>query len=134
MTQPIPRVAVLIDTSGSMSDGMLTQSVAEVHGVLKQIGNAAEVMVASCDAAVHKIQKVWSSKEVQLYGGGGTDIGVGIATIDAAKPKVDLLIIVTDCHTPWPEVKPKATYSLIINVGTGAPPSWGKTIKIEAEG
>ena len=44
------------------------------------------------------------SAQLELYGGGGTDIGVGLRSfIDRKHGPIDLLVIVTDCETPWPQ-------------------------------
>jgi hypothetical protein len=60
-----------------------------------------------------------------LYGGGGTDISVGIqAFIDRKIDAIDLLVIVTDCHTPWPARRPPFPV-ITIRVGDGVPPPWG---------
>ena len=76
--QPRPRPGFLIDTSSSMQNAQLARAVAELGGLTRQLGYAAEVVVACCDAAVHDVRKVFSAAQVQLYGGGGTDIGVGL--------------------------------------------------------
>ena len=41
LRRPIPSVAVVVDTSGSMSDTMLAQALAEVSGILKGLGRAS---------------------------------------------------------------------------------------------
>jgi len=46
-----PRVAMVLDTSGSMSDSMLGQSLAEVGGVLRSLGNRRRnLKIVCCDA------------------------------------------------------------------------------------
>jgi hypothetical protein len=83
------------------------------------------VVVACCDAAVRDVRKVFSATQVELYGGGGTDIGAGLRAFIARKSApIDLLVIVSDCHTPWPaEVPPFPV--ITIRVGDGALPPWG---------
>ena len=101
--QPKPRPGFLIDTSSSMEDTQLARAIAELGGLTRQLGYGADVVVACCDAAVQNVRKVFSAAEVELYGGGGTDIGVGIqAFIERRNDPIDLLVIVTDCRTPWP--------------------------------
>ena len=123
--QPRPRPGFLIDTSASMEDSQLARAVTELGALTRQLGYGADVVVASCDAAVHNVRKVFSSTPVELYGGGGTDIGVGIqAFIDRKLEPIDLLVIVTDCRTPWPAQTPPFPV-ITIRVGDGAPPPWG---------
>ena len=134
--QPRPRPGFLIDTSGSMQNAQLARAVAELGGLTRQLGYATEVVVACCDAAVHDVRKVFSGTQVRLYGGGGTDVGAGLQWfIDRKSALIDLLIVVTDCQTPWPpEVPPFPV--ITIRVGEGEPPPWGnrgsnKVITIE---
>jgi predicted metal-dependent peptidase len=123
--QPRPRPGFLIDTSSSMEDSQLTRAVSELGGLTRQLGYGAEVIVACCDAAVHNVRKVFSGAQVDLYGGGGTDIGVGIrAFIDRKSAPIDLLVIVSDCRTPWPQEAPPFPV-VTVRVGDGTPPPWG---------
>ena len=86
-----------------MEDTQLARAVAELGGLTRQLGYGAEVVVACCDAAVHGVKKVFTAAQVELYGGGGTDIGVGLrAFIERKSAPIDLLVIVSDCQTPWP--------------------------------
>jgi len=125
--QPRPRPGFLIDTSSSMEDTQLARAVAELGGLTRQLGYGTEVVVACCDAAVHDVKKVFTAAQLQLYGGGGTDIGVGLRWfMDRKSGPIDLLVIVTDCQTPWPEETPPFPV-ITIRVGDGAPPSWGST-------
>ena len=123
--QPRPRPGFLIDTSASMEDTQLARAVAELGGLTRQLGYAAEVIVACCDVIVHDVRKVFTSTPVELYGGGGTDIGAGIRWfVDRKAPAIDLLVIVTDCHTPWPDAAPPFPV-ITIRVGDGVAPPWG---------
>jgi predicted metal-dependent peptidase len=123
--QPRPRPGFLIDTSASMEDPQLARAVAELGGLTRQLGYATEVLVACCDAAVHDARKAFSSAQLQLYGGGGTDIGVGLQWfIDRKNDPIDLLVVVTDCHTSWPRDAPPFPV-ITIRVGDGPPPPWG---------
>jgi predicted metal-dependent peptidase len=123
--QPRPRPGFLIDTSSSMQDTQLARAVAELGGLTRQLGYSTEVVVACCDAAVHDVKKVFNSAQLQLYGGGGTDIGAGLRWFtDRKSGPIDLLVIVTDCLTPWPEETPPFPV-ITIRVGDGAPPPWG---------
>jgi predicted metal-dependent peptidase len=125
--QPRPRPGFLIDTSSSMQDTQLARAVAELGGLTRQLGYSTEVVVACCDAAVHSVRRVFTSAQLELYGGGGTDIGAGLRWfIDRKSGPIDLLVIVTDCQTPWPEETPPFPV-ITIRVGDGAPPPWGDT-------
>jgi predicted metal-dependent peptidase len=123
--QPRPRPGFLIDTSGSMGDTQLARAVSELGGLTRQLGYGADVVVACCDAAVHEARKAFRSTQIELYGGGGTDIGVGLrAFIERKVAPIDLLVIVSDCRTPWPKEVPPFPV-ITIRVGDGSPPPWG---------
>jgi predicted metal-dependent peptidase len=123
--QPRPRPGFLIDTSSSMEDSQLARALAELGGLMRQLGYGADVVVASCDAAVRDVRQMFSASHVELYGGGGTDLAVGMrAFIERKRDPVDLLVIVSDCHTKWPADAPPFPV-ITIRVGDGAPPPWG---------
>jgi predicted metal-dependent peptidase len=121
--QPRPRPGFLIDTSGSMQDTQLARAVAELAGLTRQLGYGTDVVVACCDAVVHEVKKAFSPAHLEMIGGGGTDIGAGIQWfVDNAS--IDLLVIVSDCHTPWPIEGPPFPV-ITIRVGNGAAAPWG---------
>jgi predicted metal-dependent peptidase len=124
--QPRPRPGFLIDTSRSMEDSKLSRAISELAGLTRQLGYGAEVVVACCDSTVHDVRRVFRAAQVELYGGGGTDIGAGIrAFVDRAYDPIDLLVIVTDCQTPWPPKAPPFPV-VTIRLGEGTPPPWGR--------
>jgi predicted metal-dependent peptidase len=124
--QPRPRPGFLIDTSASMQETQLARAVAELGGLTRQLGYGQDVIVACCDVVVHDVRKVFSAAQLELYGGGGTDIGAGIRWFtDSCRPPVDLLVVVSDCQTAWPEQSPPFPV-ITIRVGDGASPPWAE--------
>ena len=121
--QPRPRPGFLIDTSGSMQDTQLARAVAELAGLTRQLGYGTDVIVACCDVVVHDVRRMFSAAQLEMIGGGGTNIGVGIQWF-VDNGAVDLLVIVSDCETPWPAERPPFPV-ITIRVGDGAPPPWG---------
>ena len=123
--QPRPRPGFLIDTSSSMENTQLSRAMTELGALTRQLGYASEVIVACCDAAVHGVRKVFNPSQLQLLGGGGTDIAKGLQWfVDRKSGPIDLLIIVTDCQTEWPADAPPFPV-VTIRVGDGLPPPWG---------
>ncbi|HET9268186.1 MAG TPA: VWA-like domain-containing protein, partial [Vicinamibacterales bacterium] len=123
--QPRPRPGFLIDTSGSMDNTQLARALAELGGLMRQLGYGADVVVSCCDAAVHSVKKVFTAAQVELFGGGGTDMVAGLQSfVERTAAPIDVLIIVTDCLTPWPEAAPPFPV-VTIRVGEGTPPPWG---------
>lgn len=132
LRQPVPRVTIVVDTSGSMADHQLAAALAEVGGVLRAVGiGGNRTTVLSCDAAVHVARRVTTLGEVVLAGGGGTDMRVGIsAALDTPSPP-DIVIVLTDGYTPWPASQSGRTRIVAGLLGDGpTPPSWITTIAI----
>lgn len=93
---PIPNVAVIVDTSGSMGSAELVAAVSETAGVIKAVG--AEVRFLACDSKVHELRKVrtWKDAVAALKGGGGTDMRPAFAALGTGKDKPDIVIVCTD--------------------------------------
>jgi predicted metal-dependent peptidase len=100
---PLPEVAVVVDTSGSMGDADLTRAMSEVAGILRASGR--EATLYSVDSAASAPIKVRSIADVRLMGGGGTDMRVGIKAAFAAKSKPSTVIVITDGDTEWPSTR-----------------------------
>lgn len=103
--QPVPRVVVVIDTSGSVSDTDLAAALGEVTGVLRAVGLRGDrVTVLCCDAGAYAARHVSAAGQVELYGGGGTDLRAGLSA--AARYRPDSTVVLTDGQTPWPDAAP----------------------------
>ena len=133
LRRPVPEVAVVCDTSGSMTEDLLAAALAEVEGLLRALGMARQVRVLACDTAVSPAQRVSSARQVQLVGGGGTDMGTGIAAAAALRPRPAVTVVLTDGYTPWPSQAPKGTRVVIGLLGPGAPdaPSWARAVRVQ---
>jgi predicted metal-dependent peptidase len=103
LRRPVPRVGIVVDTSGSVDDGLLAQALGEIDGVLSALGVAdPQVTVLAVDAAVHAVTTVRRADAANLAGGGGTDMALGIQAAQELRPRVDVIIVLTDGHTGWP--------------------------------
>ncbi|WP_380156476.1 VWA-like domain-containing protein [Kineococcus sp. R86509] len=106
MRQPRPpRVAEVVDTSGSISDEMLSRVHAETEAIVKR-SRGEGVTVIACDAAASRPRTVRTMSDVTMLGGGGTDMRVGLQVAAQVRPRFDLVITMTDGDTPWPEAPP----------------------------
>lgn len=66
MKRSVPEVAVVVDTSGSMNETLLSRALSEVDGLLRSLGLAQRRLpVLLCDAAVHAVQKVTSARQIR---------------------------------------------------------------------
>ncbi|MER8035073.1 vWA domain-containing protein [Streptomyces hydrogenans] len=102
-----PHIAVVIDTSGSVSDTELGSALLEVAALTRAVGGRRDlVSVIACDAAAHSAQRLCAGAAIPLLGGGGTDLRAGFARALRLAPRPDVLVVFTDGQTPWPESAP----------------------------
>lgn len=130
LRRPVPTIAVVVDTSGSVSDRMLSQALAEIDGALSSAGaRRGDVTVLSCDAEVHAQQRVRSASQVRLPGGGGTDMRIGIEAALRLRPRPDAVIVLTDGETPWPDEPPRTALVVGLLSRTRSPvPPWARVV------
>jgi predicted metal-dependent peptidase len=128
----VPELAVVCDTSGSMSDELLAMALAEVEGLLRALGMARQLRVLACDAAAGPARRVSSARQVELTGGGGTNMGAGIAASYALRPRPAVTVVLTDGYTPWPELPPKGMRVVAGLLGQDAPeaPGWARSVRV----
>lgn len=99
-------VAVVVDTSGSMRPSDLNTCLGELLGLARATGgDGAALTVITCDAAVtgmHKVRTLSSIRQLELMGGGGTDMVAGITACAALRPAPEVVVVMTDGDTLWP--------------------------------
>lgn len=128
---PQPRLALVVDTSGSMGDRELAQALAEIQGVIQAAG--APVDVASGDVGIQSFQRgVFQASRVQLKGGGGTDMGLALEQLKETRNRYDLVVVLTDGWSPWPERNPLDCPVLVVSTDKQGP-DWAETILIREE-
>ncbi|MFF8607079.1 VWA-like domain-containing protein [Streptomyces sp. NPDC015346] len=102
-----PRVSVVIDTSGSVSDTELGSALLEVAAISRAVGGRRDlVTVLPCDAAAHVVHPLCRAEGIPLVGGGGTDLRKGFAKALRARPRPDVIVVLTDGQTRWPATRP----------------------------
>lgn len=112
-----PSIAIVVDTSGSVGEAEITELLSEVEGIARTNGIASGISIIPCDVEVGEIQKLRSLTgiaEIKLTGGGGTDMGNGIAAASRLKPIPKVVIVLTDGYTPWPDSIDPRIESLIV--------------------
>lgn len=124
------RVAVIIDTSGSMSDTMLSRCRTEVTQMIASVvtnGREPAVHVYTCDTRVTEAQKVWTGADVQMIGGGGTDLTIAFdraaADMESGDFEFDIVVAMTDGYTPWP-AEPFRIPVITLLLSEGTHPAW----------
>jgi predicted metal-dependent peptidase len=137
LRRPIPDVAIVCDTSGSMHERLLARALTEIEAVLTKAGlRQAQVRVLAVDTDVHVVRRVSRAAQVQLAGGGGTDMGAGIESAAQLRPRPSVVIVRTDGYTPWPDQPPRGIRVIVGLLTEGVrphgwtPPEWARTVVI----
>ncbi|MFF8267198.1 VWA-like domain-containing protein [Streptomyces sp. NPDC016562] len=141
-----PRVAVVIDTSGSVSDSELGSALHEVAAIARAVGGRRDlVSVLPCDASAQVVHPLCRAEGIPLIGGGGTDLRAGFARALRTRPGPDVVVVLTDGQTPWPEARPscRTVVGLFPRQHMGgswdeddpdyvppAPPAWARVVEI----
>lgn len=141
LERPVPEIAVLCDTSGSMGSGELATVLAEVEGLLRGVGvGRSRLRVVAVDTAVHTTRAVTKADQVELVGGGGTDMGAGIEAVSRLRPRPSVLVVLTDGMTPWPAEPPKGMEVVVGLIGgedgsrggqVWATPAWARVVHVD---
>ena len=133
MRRPSPEVAVVCDTSASITDELLGHALAEVDGVLEAVG-LRSVRVVVCDATVHAVERIARAGQLagHLLGGGGTDMTAGLAAAVEQQPRPQVVVVLTDGYTPWPDRAPAGVRVVVALLGEhpGAAPGWATVVQV----
>jgi len=114
----VPRISIVVDTSGSVDDELLAQALGEVDGAIAALGlPGSHVSMYSVDAAVHVAQRVRRARDAHLVGAGGTDLRVGLKAVVDERPRPDVVIVFTDGGTPWPQTPPPGAAVIVAVLG-----------------
>ncbi|MEU8263168.1 VWA-like domain-containing protein [Micromonospora sp. NPDC048999] len=138
-----PRVCVIIDTSGSVSDAELGSALLEVAAISRAVGGRRDlVTVLPCDAAAQVVRPLCRAEDIPLIGGGGTDLRAGFARALRDRPRPDVIVVLTDGQTPWPTSRPPARTVVGLFPQPGrcdendpryvpdSPPGWARVVTI----
>jgi predicted metal-dependent peptidase len=118
-----PRILAAIDTSGSITDALLTQ----IAGELAVVGASRDVVIVECDA---KIQRVYAFRGElhDVRGRGGTDLRPPFERAMLARIRPDLVVYFTDGEGPAPIKGPRMPVLWCLTPGARAPAPWGQKV------
>ena len=133
------KILFMIDTSGSMSDEMITEAYSEVKGAIDQFDGKLSGWLGFFDAAVIKPEPFTDEDEFKIIspiGGGGTSFHIIFKYVfeHMADDLPVSIIILTDGYAPFPEESCAHGIPVlwIINNEDITPP-WGKTTRIKSD-
>ena len=136
-----PTLAVIVDTSGSISDDMNVAFVSEVAGLGRQFNlHPSKIDVIACDTKAHPpVSAQHLIRGAPLRGGGGTDLRNGLAAVEELAVAPDVVIVFTDGLTRWP-TEPGAVPVVVAlrrparGPGPKDPPEWMTVVDIPSDG
>ncbi len=103
------RIVVAVDTSGSITQEVFDQFIAEAGAILDEI-RPKELYLMQCDYAVHEVRECTSSEDLKGtvgYGGGGTSFVPVFDKIDNMfGGDIDYLVYLTDMYGLFPDDRP----------------------------
>lgn len=134
--KPIPRVTLIVDTSGSMEQSDLALALGVIGNALRSLPDPRGLRVIAGDTAVACAKNVFRPEQIELKGGGGTDMAALIVAAAQERPAPKAILVVTDGYTGWPRepVAPKVVACLTRNPRyCEQPPKWIDTIVLNPE-
>lgn len=134
ISETLSSIAIVIDTSGSVDAELVSIFMSEVVGVCAM--TSPEVAhVICCDAEVqsHDVYDRDTQQQLaqvrSLKGGGGTDMCKALEYIEAQKIDPEVVIVLTDGYTPFPNALTRPTLWAITTPHITAPA--GVTIHVK---
>ncbi len=125
-------LAVVLDTSGSISDREINEFVSEISAIKSLL--RARITLMACDAQLAAgcpwVFEPWEDLEFpeHVTGGGGTSFVEPFKTIERADQQPDLVVYFTDARGDFPPNPP--TSPVIWLVKGNAPVPWGQRIQL----
>lgn len=125
----LPQIAVLLDTSGSISKEELTLAVAEINGICQDLD--VEVRVLVIDAKIHYDITLKDIDELKIRGNGGSDFEPAFERLES-EGFTGVVVAITDGQIKVPQTKPECireTLWLIGNINDPPTKTWGEVVR-----
>ncbi len=132
----VKNILFMVDTSGSMSDDMVTAAYSEIKGAIDQFNGRLKGWLGFFDAAIIEpkpFDDEHSFRMIKPAGGGGTDFQIIFEYVSAymSEEPPASIIILTDGYAPFPkeELSMNIPVLWLLNNENVNPP-WGKVARI----
>lgn len=132
-------ILFMVDTSGSISDKMMSDAYAEICGAIQQFSGKLSGKLGFFDAKVYEpvpFENVEDVKSIRPRGGGGTDFDVIFKYVKEhmeEEPPVSIVIL-TDGYAPYPEESAAMGIPVlwVINhLSKEVTPPWGRVAEMD---
>ncbi len=122
------KLAVVIDTSGSMSVDAIGAFLGELEAIKRAHPNVTGWVIYA-DATVQAEHPLERVAPPSVIGGGGTSFASAFAALERRRFAPDVLIYFTDGDAPYPK-PPNYPVIWALPEGSSASPPWGKVVRI----
>jgi len=97
-------LVIIMDISGSMYD-ITDKMYSVMKSMIDILDMAIDITILEVDTDVENIMRGFDLKRetIKSKSGGGTDMGAGLRYIQENKIEPDLIVVMTDSYTPWPD-------------------------------
>lgn len=101
-------VAIVVDTSGSISNEEFTQFMSEVASILSECTPEwCKVLWTDAQVAgVDEVDDVNDIPNLKAKGGGGTDMSAAFTYMNENGISPEICVVLTDGYTPWGDAQP----------------------------
>jgi hypothetical protein len=135
--KPVPRIVVIVDTSGSMQAEDLGKALAAIGDGLRSLPDPRGLRVLCGGTRIESAANIFRKEQIQLVDGGGTALDVIMRQAMEEKPEPKALLVITDGETSWPreeEIKAKVLVALTRKSRwCSPPPKWMDVVALHAE-
>jgi len=131
----VKNILFMVDTSGSMSERMITEMYSEIHGAIEQFNGKLSGWLGFFDAVVvppKSFDSVENFKLIRPKGGGGTDFSVIFKYIkDKMQDNMpQAVVILTDGYAEFPDVKETMGIPVLWVINTDVQPPFGQLLRV----
>ena len=123
------RVAVVIDTSGSVSSELIGQFLAEANSLRRSWPGITGVVLYA-DAAIGAVHDLERLPPPSVTGGGGTSFAPAFAYLQQRRFSPDALVYLTDGDADFP-AKPRYPVIWVLPRASQVIPPWGEIVRLE---
>lgn len=128
LSRSYPRIAIILDTSGSISPSKAEKFLGEVACILDGLGLSARVV--GCDVKVYfDIENASIDELMRLWeGGGGSDLRPAFEVVSKEDATIPIIVF-TDGQVTVPETAPSNPVCwVLVEEGDAPPAEWGLPI------
>lgn len=132
-----PVIWIVMDSSASMGKKQLADGLRVCTDILQQTG-VTRIWYLEADVKVQKTPvqvSIQDLRNMKIHGRGGTDFRPVLALAEAARPKPDIVIYLTDGDGTTPATQPpgiNVIWCIVPSSYRRKPAEWGETIFLDA--